>query len=74
MEEVEAHLPIPVAWLGVSGWVQNGSLQRRQKEEVTEVEDDDVMGLHQGLQRGRTVPVSHQQAARGVGGAREAVE
>ena len=57
------HLRVPVAWLEVVGRGRNGPLQRRQEAKVAGVGDDGDVGLHQGLQRGRTAPVSHQQAA-----------
>ena len=47
-----AHLPVPVAWLGVVGRRRKLAHKRRQNVEVTGVEEDGGFGRLQGLQRG----------------------
>ena len=39
-EGTMAHLPVPVAWLGVVGRRRNLARERRQNEEVVGVEED----------------------------------
>ena len=40
-EETEAHLPVPVEWLGVVGRCRKQPLQRRQRAAVDRDEDGD---------------------------------
>ena len=51
---VEAHQPIPVAWLGVVGRRRNLAHEGRQNEEVVGVEEDGEQRPLQGLQAGET--------------------
>ena len=71
-EEIETHLPVPVAWLGVAGRGRNRALQRRAG--LIGVGDSGEAGPVQQLQRHQLAPVSHHEHAGVVGGARAALE
>ena len=49
MEKVLVHLPVPVAWVMVAGQRRICPLQRRQRAEVAEVEEDGGLGRLQEL-------------------------
>ena len=49
-----AHLPVPVAWLGVVGRRRKLARKRRQNMEVAGVEEDGEQRPFQGLEAGET--------------------
>ena len=66
-----AHLPVPVAWLGVVGRRWNLARERRQNEEVVGVEEDGEQRLLQRLHAGE---MASPERGGGLGGVAQAWE
>ena len=69
-----AHLPVPVAWLGVVGRRRKLARKRRQNVEVAGVEEDGEQRPLQGLQAGETASPERGRGPRGVAQAWEGLE
>ena len=69
-----AHLPVPVAWLGVAGRGHNGALQQWQQGELIVDGGSSEAGPVQQPHRHQHAPVDHHEHAGVVSGVRAALE